>query len=486
MKNSIKTILFASLTTTVFTGCEKFTNGYDISPNLPQGANTTLLLTTSEVATGLQEETNAARVSSIWSQQFTGASRQAAGFDIYQTLSSDFDGDWGNFYLYTLNNARLVQSGADRDKNPLVKGIAQTLEGLAIGHATALWGDIPYSEALNDEIVKPKFDAQKDVYAKLQLVLADAVTNLGKPGASPGTADIYFGGSKSKWTAVANTLRARYYLHVKDYANAAKYAALGIQSSEGNMILQHPGTADQVDYNLIYSFLDYQRPGDITADEAFATKLLATDRTNAKTNESGRLGYFYTDANAKGSPAQYANIDYEPNIYDGAFTPASAYPILTFEENQLILAESLLRVDASGNFAVALDALNSVRAYHNGANSLYAANGTATYSAYLAIDFAADGIAANKAADANEALLKEILTEKYLSLIGQIEPFNDQRRATSLAGGDITATSLIGITAKKGTKLPQRFLYPQIEITTNPNTPAQSADDLFTKTPINK
>ena len=483
MKNVNKLTVAALLALTALTGCEKFTKGFDISPNLPLGASTPLLLTASELATGLQEETDASRVAAIWTQQFTGISRQAAGLNVYQTLASDYDSDWANFYQYTLTNSRLTQQGADRDKNPFIKGIAQTLEALSIGHATALWGDIPYSEAINDKIAKPKFDTQADVYARVQTVLADAIVNLNKPGLTPGSADIYFGGSKSAWIAVANTLRARYYLHVKDYANAARYAALGIPSAAGNMAMPHPGTADQVDYNLINSFLDQQRPGDITADTAFATHLLDSQRSNAKTNEDGRLNYFYYPIT--GTDAQYATVDYEPNIYDGAFTASSAYPIVTFEETQLILAEAKLRL-STANFGDALTSLNNVRAYHAGSNSPYAGNGTAKYDAYTAADFATGGIAHGTAANANEALLKEILTEKYLSLIGQIEPFNDQRRATTLAGASNLGRSVVGVTPVRGTLLPQRFLYPQIEVTTNPNTPAQSATDLFTKTAANR
>jgi len=232
------------------------------------------------------------------------------------------------------------------------------------------------------------------------------------------------------------------------------------------------------------SFLDQQRPGDITADGAFAAELLNSGRKNAKTNEAGRLNYFYYPAS--GPDAQYATVDFEPNIYDGAFTPSSAYPIVTYTENQLILAESLLRLSATANFTAALTALNAVRAYHAGSSSPYAANGTVQYDAYTAADFASGGIAAYGTASANEGLLKEILTEKYLSLIGEIEPFNDQRRATTLAGASNAAQSVVGVKPKRGGQLPQRFLYPQIEITTNPNTPAQSAADLFTKTAVNQ
>ena len=490
MKKPLKLLVPGLLAATALAGCEKFTTGYDVNPNVPSGASTSLLLTSVEVATGLQEATNAARVSSIWTQQFTGVSRQHAGFDAYQTLASDYDGDWGNTYLNVSNNARLAEAGADADKNPLVKGIAQTLEGLSIGQATALWGDIPYSEAFNPAIAKPKFDAQKDVYTSVLALLADAAANLAKPGASPGGSDIFFNGNGPKWLAVANTLRARFYLHTKDYANAAKYAALGVSAPANDLVMPFGGTAIDSDTNLLYDFLASDRTGDITADAAFATKLLATIHPNAKTNETGRLQYFYAKT-FDGKITANATIDYEPNIFDdgtyspgnGAFDSSTPYPMVTFAEAQLILAEAQIRL---GNFAPALAALNAVRASHASATSIYAANGPVQYDAYTAADFAAGGIAVYGAANANEALLKEILTEKYLSMIGQIEPFNDQRRATPLAGGSALARSVVGVTPKKGNALPQRFLYPQIEITTNPNTPVQSSADLFTPTTVNK
>ena len=483
MKKQLRLLVPGLLAATALAGCEKFTNGYDVNPNVPSGASTSLLLTSTEVAVGVQEEGNAARISSIWAQQFTGAARQAAGLDVYQTLASDYDGDWGNHYLYVSNNARLAEASADVDKNPLVKGIAETLEGLSIGEATALWGDIPYSEAFNPAITTPKFDAQKDVYTGVQTLLTDATANLAKPGLSPGAADIFFAGNGSKWLAVANTLRARFYLHNKDYANAAKYAALGVSTPTNSLVMPHAGTAYLVDLNLLYSFLDQNRAGDITADATFATKLLAAGHTNTKTVETGRLKYFYSKTFNNGSGTGYATVDYEPNIYDGAFTPSSPYPIVTYVETQLILGEAQVRL---GNFTAALAALNTVRAFHAGSASPYATNGKVQYDAYTAADFAAGGIAAYGTANADEALLKEIMTEKYLSLIGQIESFNDQRRATPLAGGTVLAKSLVGVTPKKGDALPQRLLYPQVEITTNPNTPAQVAADLFTPTTVNK
>ncbi|WP_317172721.1 RagB/SusD family nutrient uptake outer membrane protein [Hymenobacter polaris] len=99
-----------------------------------------------------------------------------------------------------------------------------------------------------------------------------------------------------------------------------------------------------------------------------------------------------------------------------------------------MFAECSARADGA---ATALTALNKIRARDA---SLYAGNG-GVYMAYASSDFAS-----------SDALLKEILTEKYLALIGQIEEFNDVRRTNNLIGVPLNTTT--------ATMLPQRLLYP--------------------------
>jgi hypothetical protein len=90
-------------------------------------------------------------------------------------------------------------------------------------------------------------------------------------------------------------------------------------------------------------------------------------------------------------------------------------------------------------------------------------------------DFAPGGIANPGSLTAQQALLTEVLEERYITFIGQTEQFNDVRRTKNF----------LGIPAVTGSKLPQRFLYPQSEINTNPNTPKLSSGDLFIETPVN-
>jgi hypothetical protein len=103
----------------------------------------------------------------------------------------------------------------------------------------------------------------------------------------------------------------------------------------------------------------------MSAADGLAPQLLDPDasvtRNNLKTNEGARYGYsFVTDEN-------YA-AGYEPNFYsdfdwglpDGYFGTNTSFPIITYRENQLILAEAELRVNG---FDAGLDALNEYRGY---------------------------------------------------------------------------------------------------------------------------
>ena len=57
------------------------------------------------------------------------------------------------------------------------------------------------------------------------------LVHLANASSSPIGEDIYFNGDKDKWIAAANTLKARFYLHQKDYSNALSAAQTGISSS---------------------------------------------------------------------------------------------------------------------------------------------------------------------------------------------------------------------------------------------------------------
>jgi len=214
--------------------------------------------------------------------------------------------------------------------------------------------------------------------------------------------------------------------------------------------------------SYIYYFFFGERAGYLSATDAYAPKLLdpkqkgklAANRNNAKTDETERFNFFYTPA------APTTPTDYSLNEGEGFSAPDAGFPLVTYSETQLILAEANLRIGAA-NSADALAALNKHRA------ALTQQFPKGKYDPYTLLDILGGA----------SGLLTEILTEKYVTLIGQIEAFNDARRTKNAIGIPVK-----GSTAKT---LPQRFLYPQSEINTNPNVP-NPLPGLYDPTPANR
>lgn len=465
------------------TSCEKVTEGFEQSPNSPTDAPATLILNGAQVSSILVYEGNAARMAGMYSGSFSGVDRQYVSLNNYITTAPDYDDIWDNLYSGVIAQAKIVEAKANAVNNKTLAGIAQVMQAQAFGFAADLWGDVPFSEACDPTKPNPKFDTQAAVYAGVQTLLNTAITNLtANVGVSPGAKDIFYGGDRTKWIAAARTLKARYFLHAKDYANAITQATSGISTAANNMVAKH-GSTYLSDFNVYYSFLTYDRSGYMTADDATLPKYLdASDamyRGDTKTIENARFEYFfYPGLNTGGlDPNVLSDFDWgTPTAYNGFFAANNSFPLVTFEENQLILAESHLK-KASPDATAALAALNAHRAYlATGAtiSSGYLASGY-KYDPYVLADFSAGGMQNPGSLSQNAALLKEIIEEKYVSLLGQVEQFNDVRRTKNL----------LGITPNTGANLPQRFLYPQSELNSNPNTPVQAAGALFTATTAN-
>lgn len=136
----------------------------------------------------------------------------------------------------------------------------------------------------------------------------------------------------------------------------------------------------------------------------------------------------------------------------GVFAETAPMNIISFREVKLIEAEAANRTGHAGD----ITAFNEVRTD-------------------LETQYETGSFPATTSTSGSDELLKEIIEEKYICLIGELQPFHDVRRTNNI----------LGIPAKVGSTIPQRFIYPQVEIDTNPNVPSP-LPTLFDKTPINK
>ena len=465
-----------------FMGCEKIVDGLNNDPNNATSAPNPLILTAAMLANAVVQEGHSNRIANMWSGYFNGADRQYADYALYNVNAGNFNTSWNNVYQGTLSQTRLIADRAGEEGERHIVGIAKIIEANAIGTATERWGDVPFTEAVNIENTNPAFDNQAGLYGSLQALLSSAIEDLSSgAGASPGAADIYFSGDKEKWIAVAHSLKARYYMDVKDYNNAYTEANQGILDPSGNMVTPH-GTTNDGNLNLTFDFLVQSRSGDMDAgvgedgagEQVYAADLLDSTkpeyRGNDKTDESARFAYAYLDAGTNSYTGRLESNYLSVNTGDsvsGLFGSDASFHMVTYMENILTLAEAGAR---SKDFQIALDHLNEFRAYMAGGGYIdesITSRHSFKYDAYESADFETGGMANLTGSSKEDALLLEILEERYLTFIGTSLGWNDVRR-TQKDAVRLPWENMLN----RGSDFPQRLIYGQDELNSNTNAPA--------------
>ena len=466
MKTLFIKIFVSCLCMSLMAACQSIVSGLSEDPNNPTDVAPELLLTTMQLGDVAVHEGHTARVAGIWSGYFTGIQQQYKDFQLYNAGASTFSLTWIGGYWLVLEHEKLIGDRAMPMNNRWLTGIAKVIKAHTAGTITACWGDVPYSQASdNEHYPDPVFDPQKEVYAQIQTLLSDAIDDLSSgQGSDPKDADIFLKGNQAKWIAAAHTLKARFYMDVKDYENAYNEALLGIKSADGSVLAPHNTAFGS------QNFYSYGRSvTDITSQDAYITRLLDSDsdlyRGNIKTNETARFNYYFTySLLPNGKKTIYRPNTLNTSNTKGIFATTASFSLITFQENLLILAETGLRTKG---LATGLAHLNTHRQFLNTGGYLdptYKAAGNFRYEPYAASDFAINGLLNKPGIAPEQALLKEILLERYVTFFGQKLGFNDLRRTQKETAG-------VKIPINIGDKLPQRFIYSVEEINANSNAP---------------
>ena len=439
MKNTLNNFLI--LVVVLFTfSCESYTEDLNSDPNQFKNSPPELIVGQAQLGWMQLVTSNSARYAGIFINHFTGEDRQYLTVNGYSTTAGDYNDIWDDAFVDGIAQAQLTKKLALEIGNKKLAGVAQISEAALFGEMAALFGDIPFSQANKvDEFPNPKYDAQADVLAGVQTLLDEAITNVGTSNAS-----LYAGNrlkSDATWAEIAYSLKARYYLIAKDYPNALINARKGIDTAAKSLVSLH--TTSTNSENLYFQFMVDERDGYLGATDSHLVKLLngKTPRVISTPGDSERYKFYITETGGNQAPNTSTTA---------VFAETASMNIISFEEVKLIEAEAANRTKDAGD----VTAFNAVRAH-------------------LATNYGASFPMTTSASGSPE-LLKKILEEKYLSLIGELQAFHDVRRTNNL----------LKIPPKKGTKIPQRFIYPQVEIDANTNVP-KSRPDLFTPTQIN-
>ncbi len=154
------------------------------------------------------------------------------------------------------------------------------------------FGDIPYSEALNPNIVLPKYDDDTTIYLDLLKRLDQDLLKLDDTYGSFDSGDYLFQGNVTNWKTFANSLKLKIGLNLADVnPSLAKttiesaYSAGIILDSNQNAIFYFPSTAPN--YNPIYAQVVASGRNDFVAEETLVNAM-------NDLNDPRRSAYFTT------------------------------------------------------------------------------------------------------------------------------------------------------------------------------------------------
>ncbi|MFT4565529.1 MAG: hypothetical protein ACI9FN_000482 [Saprospiraceae bacterium] len=471
MKNILKGLLLAF--TLILGSCQGLVEDIDVDPNgiTISDVDPQLFLTGALLGNTLAQAGHANRIVGMWSGQLTGFAAVYGNAYGYNISTAEANSTWRRVYISVIPQVRHII--ANKPNDALLQGISKVIEAHAVGTAASLCGDVPYSEVNLIDIDDPKFDGQISVMEAASIKLDEAISNLSSASSRAIAEDIFYRGDASKWIEAAYTLKARYAMHRKDYAGALAAAQNGISSAANTMKYSPVGSDGTIgDKNLFFEIIAGSRAGDIGSRESYLSKLINPSaseyRGNAKTDETARSAYYTIDDNIANNNQGIIN-QFEPQ------------QLVSYEENQLILAEAGAR---TSGFDAGLQRLNEFRTWLNEGGRINDnfSDLAFTYEAYDAADFDAGGIENVDGIDPLRALIREIVEERYVSGFGQFMPFDDARRLRSSDSDVIVPFPLNTATASGH---PERFPYADDELNANSNAPGEDPG-IFTKTPVNQ
>lgn len=453
-------------------GCSHFLD-VNITPNNPTAVTPAVLLPTVEAGTAFANANELNRFASVLVQQLSGAANTPAATDIYNTTGADFGNQW-RFELYggaLINAQKMIELG-DASSGKMYSGIGKIMKAYAFSVATDVWGDVPYSQALQGEAYpQPRLDKQEDIYKGNATLGIQSLFDLVRDGLKdldatsplkPGNDDLAYKGDVNKWKQAGNTLLLK-------LANTISYKEPELAKSVINEVLTRntfiKTNADDLNISFGASVGSRDPRYEYTNVSSFKDDIILSTRylNLLQSLNDPRLPVLFTkpaanyvtiDNGFRGTLPQPTTTWSRYNAYVVGANGEGPVRLLTNFQRAFILAESALRLGTPGD---------PQALYTEGirASMTLAGFTAAQIDAYLAANPKVATLSGT-----TEEKTAQIITQKYIAFTGNgIELWNDYRRT----GYPVLQNSqnAAGI---NGTR-PVRAVYVTQEQERNPNFP---------------
>ena len=497
---------------TVFIGlsfsCHKTYLDVNDNPNSPTDASITpdLLIPAAMVNTAaITTQTNGrmpmlGRWLGVWSPS---ANFAASDESKYQAANNTSDAAWANHYDI-INDFTLAEGKAAATGQTFYQGIAMIMKALHYQYLVDQFGNVPYSQATNPNILQPKYDKGDTIYQDLFRKITAGINLIKAADAGKNSnltaADVMFKGDKAKWARFGNTLKLRLLIHLSQTANINTDVAreMAIINTEGSGFQQagqnssvNPGYSTTKPNPFWATYMYNQActyPNNFNRANNFSLNLM-------KGTNDIRYQHFYLPIRGTAGTldVHWKGIDYAITNSDQAFNETKTSDIggartcaggtmglgksAAMDAWVLLASESLfLQAEARARGWITTGA--SAQALYNAAVTEsfvwlgipLAASVAATYLAQADARIAWGGTLA--------AQLYSIAWQKYISFNGNnhLEMWTDYRRLNGLV------TIPLSIDPGRGTNpIPVRLNYPSTEYSFNAaNVGAEGNPNVFT------
>jgi hypothetical protein len=452
--------------------CSRFLD-VNVTPNNPTSVTPAVLLPGAQAGSAFANANELNRFASVLVNQLAGAGNNPATYDIFQTNGADLGNQWtGEIYTGALINYQKLIELADANNSKAYSGIAKIMKAYTFSIATDVWGDIPYSQALQGEaFTAPRLDKQEDIYKGNSASGIQSLFDLVREGMKdldatsvvrPGADDLIYGGDLAKWKRAGNTLLLKFATTISRKEPALATSVINEVLTGNNYI-----NANSVDMNFVFGASVGSQDPRFTYTNLSTFKddlILSTRYLNLLTSlNDPRLPVFFTkpaanyvtiDNGFRGTLPQPVTSWSRYNRYVTGQNGEGPVRLVTNFQRAFILAEAALRLGTPGD-----------------PQALYTEGITASMTlAGLTADQIKAYLTANPTVatltGTAEQKIAQIITQKYIAWTGNgIEIWNDYRRT-----GYPTLQPSQNAAGIDGTR-PVRAVYVNNELQRNPNFP---------------
>jgi hypothetical protein len=462
---------------TTMNSCTKDFLDVNTDPNNPIDVTSELILPPAIAHTAFITGGTYQVITGFWAQYWTQGptGNQYNIYDQYQIPNTTFDRQWVEMYSDVLQDFKVLSEKGLSENKPNYTAIAYIMQAYIFQVLTDLHGDIPFSEALKGlDNIAPEFDSQESIYDGLITMIDRGIANIDYDASAflPGADDFVYHGDMELWERFANSLKLRIYMRQSEVRPGVAQAGISDLYTNGAIFLEdgmdgemHFVNAVGYEHPLYTEFINLGR-FNIMASNTIINYMLA--------NNDVRIDAFFIPATTGPSAGAHAGIDQG----DGKTPtfPSDATQNDFSQPGDLVAGGDAAAVFISASETYFLLSEAAARGWiADDAQALYEAGITSSFLRWGFTDTDASDYfslpqIAFPAAGSQDDKVKAIITQKWVANCGNqsMEGWNEWRRTGYPDFFTVSLTSLIAPGS-----YPMRLPYPNSEIQTNQNTPAQ-------------